>query len=91
MNRGISAVLIVSILLTPGCIAMGNNGDNDLAENEHSPPVPIVSIDPPSPTTASEITITVEWFSVNGGSHPYVSISGWKCYCQWTNLRKLSY
>ena len=38
---------------------------------EYSPPVPLVSISPSSPNEGDEITVTIQWFSVKGGSHPY--------------------
>ena len=58
-------------MLIPGCIGNDNSEDIEDEVIEYSPPVPMVSISPASPSVGEEVTATIQWFSVKGGSHPY--------------------
>ena len=59
------------MMLIPGCIGNDNSEDIEDEVIEYSPPVPMVSISPSSPSVGEEVTVTIQWFSVKGGSHPY--------------------
>ena len=74
MGREFTALLLVSIMLIPGCIGNDNSEDEVDVVIEYSPPVPLVSISPSSPNEGDEITVTIQWFSVKGGSHPYTCL-----------------
>ncbi|MBA45509.1 MAG: hypothetical protein CMB31_02845 [Euryarchaeota archaeon] len=71
MGRGFTALVLVSIMLLPGCIGTEDTEIIEDVEIEYTPPVPVVSISPSSPTSNDEITVTIQWYSVKGGSHPF--------------------
>ncbi len=71
MGREITALLLVSIMLIPGCFGSDNTQDTEDVDIVYSPPVPLVSISPSTPSTNDDITVTIQWYSVTGGSHPY--------------------
>ena len=64
MGRVITALLLVSIMLIPGCISSENNEDTEVVDIVYPPPIPVVSISPSTPTINDEITVTIQWFSV---------------------------
>tara|TARA_B100000902_G_scaffold194797_2_gene186107 strand:- start:18987 stop:22121 length:3135 start_codon:yes stop_codon:yes gene_type:complete len=71
MGKGITALILVMLMLLPGCMGSDNVDEIEVEEELFLPPVPVVSITPSNPTVDDQITVTIQWYSAKGGSHPY--------------------
>ena len=72
MDKALRALILVCMMLLPGCISSDDTNDSIQTEVVNQPPVPVLSISPSNPVVGDEITVTIQWYSVKGGEHSYV-------------------